>query len=288
MIPSPWWRTTQARGCWVLLPLNMGVPGAPLGPGCRVSRPAACQTFFLLLHRGDCYREGGHHLPPRGGGGVGGAWVSICAAAQLAWFLRGGGGVRQTNSSEGPPWLTHTQSVCLLARGLCMWCVEPRQPPGTHFSGWGLHMGLLSATAGKWYCWPRLLRGTPLHGWSSALFCVVVISVCSGAVVSVRLLLPFLFFLFFFVCLDFVSRWPPSREAVFLSLAGFLYSIAFIFCFLFLARGCSYPSSLLRVFSLACFYVVYRASPSCMSFAPLSLLSICLYSGCSCFENNIA
>ena len=116
MIPSPWWRTTQARGCWVLLPLIMGVPGAPLGPGCRVSRPAACQTFFLLLHRGDCYREGGHHLPPCGGGGVGGAWVSTCAAAQLAWFLRGGGGVRQTNSSEGPPWLTHTQSVCLLAR----------------------------------------------------------------------------------------------------------------------------------------------------------------------------
>ena len=63
----------------------------------------------------------------------------------------------------------------------------------------GLAHGPAVSDGGR--CWPRLLRGTPLHGWSSALFCVVVVSVCSGAVVSVILFyfLGFFFILFFFI-----------------------------------------------------------------------------------------
>ena len=131
--------------------------------------------------------------------------------------------------------------------------------------------------------------GLPLSSVWLLFLCVVVlwflllVSVASVVYFFLYFILLLLFF-FFYVLITCRGGRHRAKQFFSLWLAFFIPSLSYFF----LARGCSYPSSLLRVFSLACFYVVYRASPSCMSFAPLSLLSICLYSGCSCFENNIA
>ena len=286
-----------------------GVLGAPPGPGCKVSRSAVCQTVFGFSASSLWWLPSWEQISSPS------MWGRrcrrclgryMCGRAALSWRDTCGvlGGRFKQTTVRAPPGSPISRAfVCWRAGGYRVGCGASTVTlylPG--HSGWGLHMRLLSATAGfivvlaqvaaTGHAPVRLVRcSLPCCcccvWWSCSL--LLVSFTCSSLVCGSLLfinLYSILFYLNLFIhlfILFLMSRWSSSWKQILFPLVFFasylsLYFLGQCLFLPFFSPACFFSilflsviSRLLPLFSM-CFVCASLPLPFLPSLCPLHVL----------------